>query len=296
MRTSDALVEKWLFHNRQIPVWLSRHRNRHLMWVFTGGITQRSPFLPKLFVCSGQLMVFWQHQTMIEVLVCLSFLAAVHISFPINFTVFKKKFFFVCFTEWRSELSARSHGCPGWHPGRRDIFAKFTCFFFTSYWIFCSWLLLCFTSVLFSVNLTSKQQVIETIFFPNGGKPPTPIVFQSCSNKARNSRHPPPSEQLQREHLCYGVPVLLFSRMSDVPSLGLRGIFSSAHFFGRSVQQIVVFLFFFSFFPILALMYQTSKHWVGKTQNKWIMLPVHLSPCTPHPEMQNTVCIPVLQA
>lgn len=130
MRTSEALVEKWLFHNRQIPVWLSRHRNRHLMWVFTGGITQRSPFLHKLFVCSGQLMVFWQHQTMIEVLVCLSFLAAVHISFPINFTVFKKTFFFVCFTEWRSELSARSHGCPGWHPGRRDIFAKFTCFFF----------------------------------------------------------------------------------------------------------------------------------------------------------------------
>lgn len=80
-----------------------------------------------------------------------------------------------------------------------------------------------------SVYVTSKQQVLETFSFPNGGKTP-PLVCQSCSNKARNSRHPPPSEQLQREHLCNGVPVLLLVCMSDVPALGIF----PAHFFGRS--------------------------------------------------------------
>lgn len=146
---------------------------------------------------------------------------------------------------------------------------------------------LCHISIV-SVNLTSKQTVIESFSFPNGGKPP-PIVCQSCSNKARNSRHPPPSEQLQREHLCNGVPIFLLSRMSDVPSLGLRGIYSGG--VGRMCNKLFCWGWGLLVCLFVSLLHPSIDVSDSKTKNKvqnnnWIVLQAHRLPRSPHPEMQ----------
>ena len=90
---------------------------------------------------------------------------------------------------------------------------KFTCFLYKSSKLLVVVVALLYVSIV-SIDSTSKRRVMEIFSFPNEGNPTK--ARQSCSNKARNYRHPPPSEQL-----CYGVPVAVFLCVSDVPLLRL---------------------------------------------------------------------------
>lgn len=78
-----------------------------------------------------------------------------------------------------------------------------------------------FYGAVVSGSLTPEQRVIESFLLPKwgGGEPPPHHCW-----------HPPPSGQLRSD-----APVVLLSRTSAVPSLGLRGIPSARFcFFGRS--------------------------------------------------------------